>query len=64
MQGDDLSVDIGEADSIIVNYVDRTDAAPRETFGYIATDPAYAEDNDPAGVQLAHVRFSEQKLGT
>lgn len=46
MGGDDLTVDVREADGIIIHEVDRADAGTREGLDCETTDAADTEDDD------------------
>lgn len=44
--GDDLTVDVREADGVVIHEVDRADAGAREGFDGETTDAADTEDDD------------------
>ena len=54
MGGDDLPVQVGQADFVVVDQVERPDAAARQRFDRIAADAADAEHRDPRMVQALH----------
>ena len=51
VEGDELTVQIGETDHIIVNKVDRAHAAPGQRLGAVAAHAADTEHGYPSAVE-------------
>ena len=62
--GDDLAVEVGQADLIVVDEVQRAHAAAGQRLNGIAAHAADAEDGHPAVVQFFHCFLAQQHLGT
>ena len=65
--GDDLAIQIGDADSVIVEQVDRAEAAAHQRLRGVAADAAHAEDRhagrgEPAHPLAAQEQFRSRKL--
>ena len=63
MQGDDLAVEVGGRDLVIVDQIERAHARARQRLDHIAADPADAENRDACAVQLFHRFCAEQRFG-
>ena len=57
---DDLAVEVGQGDGIIVHNIQGPDAAARQRLHDIAADTADTEDGDPGGSQSVHGHISKQ----
>ena len=55
----DLAVEIGKANAVVVDQVERTDARPRKRFHNISADAADAENRHASGGKPLHGAFSE-----
>ena len=57
-----LAVDVGQADLIVIDEVQRTDAAAGQGFDRIAADTADAEHGHPGFVQFFHGLVAKQQF--
>ena len=67
VEGDELTVQIGETDHVIVNKVDRPHAAPGQCLGAVAAHTADAEHGYPSAVECfngfqSHLKAKTGKL--
>ena len=62
--GDDLAIEVGQADLIVVDEVQRPHAAAGQRLNGIAAHAADAENGHPAVVQFFHCFLAQQQLGT
>ena len=62
--GDDLTVDVRQADLVVVNEVKGADAAADKGLAGIAADAADAEDRHACVLQGLHGRVAEQQFGS
>ena len=63
-RGDDLAVDVRQADLVVVNEVKGADAAADKRLAGIAADAADAEDRHTRLVQLFHGLVAKQQFGS
>ena len=63
-RGDDLAVDVRQADLVVVNEVKGADAAADKRLAGIAADAANAEDRHARVLQGLHGRVAEQQFGS
>lgn len=63
-RGDDLTVDVRQADLVVVNEVKGADAAADKGLAGIAADAANAEDRHARVLQGLHGRVAEQQFGS
>ena len=61
-RGDELAVEVGEADAVIVVEVDCADAAAHKSFRCIAAHAADAENRYTAGFQMRHGGGAEHEF--
>ena len=64
MGGDDLPVDIGQTDPVVVNEINGTDAAAGQGLHRVTADAADAEDCHPGIFQPFHAGFAQQQFGS
>ena len=62
--GDDLTVDVREADGIVIHEVDRADTGAREGLGCETADATDTEDDDAGLLQNLHGFRSQQETGS
>ena len=63
-RGDDLAVDVRQADLVVVNEVKGADAAADKRLAGIAADAANAEDRHARVLQGLHGRVAKQQFGS
>ena len=63
-EGDDLAVEVGDGDLVVIDEVEGSDAAAGQGFDHIATHAAHAEDGDTAAREHLHGWRAEQHAGT
>lgn len=61
-RGDELAVEVGEADAVIVVEVDCADAAAHKSFRCIAAHAADAENRYTAGFQMRYGGGAEHEF--
>ena len=64
MQCNDLAVDIGQGNRVIVNEIQCADPGTGKGFHDIPAHTAHAEDGDAAGSEACHGCFTEQQSGS
>ncbi|MPN64996.1 hypothetical protein SDC9_212775 [bioreactor metagenome] len=64
MKGDDLAVQVGQADTVIVKNVDSPYAAARQGFRGIPADSADTEHRHPCARKPLHSLAAQQQPGT
>ena len=62
-RGDDLAVEIRQADLVVVDQIERAHAAADEPLTDIAAHAADAEHRDPRALELFHGFRAQQQLG-
>ena len=63
-RGNDLPVQVGQADLVIVDEVKMAHAAPHQSLTDITAHTADTEYSHSGIFQLLHGRFAEEKLGS
>ena len=64
MGGDDLSVQVGQADLVVIDQVQGAHAAAGQSLHGVAPHAADAEDSHPGFGQGFHSGLSQQQLGS
>ena len=60
--GEQLAVDIGHTDTVVVDHVDGTHTAPGQHLDNIAAHTAHTKDGHPTGSERLEGRTAQKKL--